>query len=1156
MNWEFDRKRRVGPAVLVAALLFSLPALAAAAETPLLPDRDVRTLEELPPQAEQRQAKLDDRREQLEAELGPLGFADEDERLGATGFVGRSDGYLSERTNQPARDVALDYVVGHSGVFGLDQGDIDSLELTDAYTSWEGVRHLTFTQIVGGYPSYDTSVRANVDEDGRLINVSGGPVGDLALDDPDPALSKEQALLAARNDVGGTDDAQFGDLESARLVAFVYGPGDAELAWEVYADTPEGLLYEVVVGADSGEILKRESRTHFANQADVWDLHPNKNVAPTRVDLGADPLWIDDTAGGTKLRGNNAHAYADVNNNNLADASEEVAQVGGDWIFPITFFNHAECPAFGCTWDSTDNTTKATNQSAATTGLFYLSNRFHDHLLQPPIGFDEASGNFEQVNSSGQGAGGDRILAEANDGSGLNNANFSTPRDGTPGRMQQYFFTDWDVTSSDDAAVVYHEYGHGLSNRLATLGTLQSGAMGEGWSDWYAMDYLVASGEIVDGAAEDLIFGGYSKDFGTGSGGFRNQRMDCDPGSISPACPGAGTTGPGGFTLGDMGNFCCGGNRVHDNGEIWSQTLWDLREEIGADDARAVVTGGLRLAPVSPSFLQMRDAIVQSAGTLEISRAAIWEVFAARGMGFSASTPGSTIMDSTEAFDLPPPLIHRSSQAVEAGVPSLADGDGYAEPGETLTFTTTLDKWQPGTAVTGIVGEISSPTAGLYYGTKTTNWPDASAAFEGLITNVPAMSATIPEVARCGGDIEFSVAVDSSAGEVAVPGTQVFSVGAPTFESTSPDLSIPGNVTWVTGAIEMPPGEIDDMDVSLGDLTYGGSGGIAMNLTSPEGTTVKLLFSSGVSPGLDDLILDDEADGGVNELGGTGAPVGGRVRPIERLSAFDGEDAGGTWTLTAAEGTGNPATLHTWGLKDGSDCSTTAAPLATVSTGVPASVGATAAELTAEIDPRGAETAYAIEYGTGDRYDQLSAAQSAGGGNGAVSRTATISDLRPQTKYEYRAVALRGGTVIARGENRTFITAALGCETARTDLELAEQRLARAQQSLAVAERRQADAGAALPPAETAVERAKKKLAKAKARLEEAKESGDSKEVKKAKKKLRRVKKAVKAANAGVDQAAAELDAAKAAHTQARDELAAASDALPFAQAAVKAHCP
>ena len=52
----------------------------------------------------------------------------------------------------------------------------------------------------------------------------------------------------------------------------------------------------------------------------------------------------------------------------------------------------------------------------------------------------------------------------------------------------------------DEADTVYHEYTHGLSNRLVVdpgrlhSGRVQAGAMGEAWGDWYAMDYLVSQG--------------------------------------------------------------------------------------------------------------------------------------------------------------------------------------------------------------------------------------------------------------------------------------------------------------------------------------------------------------------------------------------------------------------------------------------------------------------------------------------------------------------------------------------------------------------------------------------------------------------------------------------------------------------------------------
>ena len=101
--------------------------------------------------------------------------------------------------------------------------------------------------------------------------------------------------------------------------------------------------------------------------------------------------------------------------------------------------------------------------------------------------------NFQTNNFGRGGNGNDAVSAEAQDSSGMNNANFSTPGDGSPGRMQMYLFTgpspqrDGQFLMTD---VFIHELTHGTSDRLHNNGsgltTQQSGGMGEGWSDYYA----------------------------------------------------------------------------------------------------------------------------------------------------------------------------------------------------------------------------------------------------------------------------------------------------------------------------------------------------------------------------------------------------------------------------------------------------------------------------------------------------------------------------------------------------------------------------------------------------------------------------------------------------------------------------------------------
>jgi extracellular elastinolytic metalloproteinase len=109
-------------------------------------------------------------------------------------------------------------------------------------------------------------------------------------------------------------------------------------------------------------------------------------------------------------------------------------------------------------------------EDAAITNLFYWCNTAHDFFHR--YGFDEKAGNFQQdnmgrgrTNDDGQG---DAVIANAQDGSGRNNANFATPPDGQHGKMRMYI---WDQTKpmrdgDFESGIVIHEYTHGVSTRF------------------------------------------------------------------------------------------------------------------------------------------------------------------------------------------------------------------------------------------------------------------------------------------------------------------------------------------------------------------------------------------------------------------------------------------------------------------------------------------------------------------------------------------------------------------------------------------------------------------------------------------------------------------------------------------------------------------
>ena len=189
----------------------------------------------------------------------------------------------------------------------------------------------------------------------------------------------------------------------------------------------------------------------------------------------------DGTTDFNDTKGNNVLASEDLDGNNLPGLLAVSTTALPDLTFDFA-------PNFTIT---PTQTTPVPNQQFNITNLFYWNNLIHD--MTYVYGFDEVSGNF-QVNNLGRGgAGNDRVNADAQN-PGNCNANFSTPADGSSPRMQMFLCTNSSPARDGDAdnAVILHEYGHGISNRL-TGGPLNvsclnnSEQMGEGWSDYYGL---------------------------------------------------------------------------------------------------------------------------------------------------------------------------------------------------------------------------------------------------------------------------------------------------------------------------------------------------------------------------------------------------------------------------------------------------------------------------------------------------------------------------------------------------------------------------------------------------------------------------------------------------------------------------------------------
>ena len=450
---------------------------------------------------------------------------------------------------------------------------------------------------------------------------------------------------------------------------------------------------------------------------------PYTRFVPSGTGPGATNGWHNDGAVDyTTTRGNNVYTKEDVANNNGTGASP---------TSPILEFNHPY--TFGIN-------TATGNQNAAITNLFYWNNLIHDILWK--YGFDEPSGNFQHNNLGRGGAGNDFIYADAQDGGGTNNANFSTPTDGGNGRMQMYLWSNAGATPYQpdgdfDNGIIAHEYGHGWSIRL-TGGPLNSSCLqnieqgGEGWSDyaalmfgtnWAALTPSVASANIPRG------IGTYALGQPITGAGIRPYRYSYDKANVNNAVTYA-KVGDSGFS------------QPHGIGSIWATILWDMTWEIILQDniivgniydtpaiisnmrgnvaALKLVNEGLRLQPCSPSFVSARDAILSADQMLFGGRyrCAISRAFTRRGLGRNATT-GTSSDDRTVTEDYTPisgnelssstnlstcsatPFAYTATSAtsgttftwnrpVMAGISNVAKSGSNAFVNDTLINTTTL----------------------------------------------------------------------------------------------------------------------------------------------------------------------------------------------------------------------------------------------------------------------------------------------------------------------------------------------------------------------------------------------------------------------------------------------------------------------------------
>jgi len=192
--------------------------------------------------------------------------------------------------------------------------------------------------------------------------------------------------------------------------------------------------------------------------------------------------------------------------------------------------------------------------------------------------------------------------------------------------------------SSWDNAIVAHEWGHYISNRLvgnaSGLITNQARSMGEGWGDFHALmaiteadDDSILGNEGYAGAYADVT---YVRNFVTGIRRVPySTNMDINPLTFAYIELSA---------------------EVHDSGEIWATALWEAfiglvnSDSHTFDEAKSLmkdyVVAGYKMTPIAPTFTEARDAILAAAYANDVEDYnTMLTAFAKRGMGLGAVSP-------------------------------------------------------------------------------------------------------------------------------------------------------------------------------------------------------------------------------------------------------------------------------------------------------------------------------------------------------------------------------------------------------------------------------------------------------------------------------------------------------------------------------------
>lgn len=480
-----------------------------------------------------------------------------------------------------ATEAARRYLLQFAPVYRFDPAQLAELPVSEVHDAG-GAVVVGFSRVVNGLPVFREELDVVMDQNFVLVALTGA-LAPFKPGQTEFALTAQTALAVAAQDLTG----KFPRAESLKRVAlgtsgweyFASGDGvfreaprarrgffdDGERlvpAWQLELAVPLGELAYVVSAID-GRLLLRANLTAFAGYR-VWaqqtapftpldgpagdSVSPHPDTSPTTFDpalvapvlvtldhagISTSDPWLP--AGAAELSGNNARAYAD-----LFDPDGFNGPDAGQADFRVA---PSSPGTFDFTYDFAQQPDAVTSQRAASaTQAFFVVNWLHDYFYD--LGFDEAARNGQADNLGRGGVGGDPMLVEVHDSSGLNGANMTARADGRSPRLQlftwsarrpsQLVFSDGGITGGPPAADQRASWDVN-GDIAAVIDSSDGGA--EGCADWANRAELAGKLALVDSAAPCPFSARLTHAADAGAAGvlFSGQFFVSIPGSTLPA---------------------------------------------------------------------------------------------------------------------------------------------------------------------------------------------------------------------------------------------------------------------------------------------------------------------------------------------------------------------------------------------------------------------------------------------------------------------------------------------------------------------------------------------------------------------------------------------------------------------------------------------